>query len=391
MGTKIRTMTGCPNCLDTDSDGDGIPDVAEGSADSDGDGTGNYLDTDSDNDGIPDAVEGTDDPDFDWVPNYLDGDSDNDGIADSTEGTGDPDIDWIPNYLDPDSDGDTIPDAMEGSWDADWDGIPNFLDLDSDGDGLDDSVEGTGDPDGDWLPNYLDADSDGDGIPDSVEGAADIDAADGIPNYLDLDSDGDRMPDEMEIALGYDPYDAGSECWSLIAAQAESLDFDAILAACYDWPYDGSYPFQPYSALDGDFNVNTIPDSVEFALLAAVLADPAAPRIHDLVHDAFTQNALQNLVRLWPAHGGYAAGKPSGGWRRMRRWAMTLRSASSTWPCSPLRKNLGIRGIRIQPITIGRPTWLLAAISTTTACGISASTMARVKTAWRILRPRWIR
>lgn len=41
----------------TDTDGDGIPDVVEGTGDIDGDGIPNYLDTDSDGDGVPDGED----------------------------------------------------------------------------------------------------------------------------------------------------------------------------------------------------------------------------------------------------------------------------------------------------------------------------------------------
>jgi hypothetical protein len=85
---------------------------------------------DSDGDGIPDVVEGTDDPDGDGIPNYIDDDSDSDGIPDIEEGTSDPDGDGIPNYLDNDSDGDGIPDAEEGTGDSDNDGVPDYLDSD---------------------------------------------------------------------------------------------------------------------------------------------------------------------------------------------------------------------------------------------------------------------
>jgi hypothetical protein len=84
-------------------------------------------------------------------------DSDGDGIADTVEGTADPDDDGISNYLDLDSDGDGIPDAIEGAADLNGDGIPNFLDLDSDGDGIPDALEwalGT-DPYDPWNPTAL--------------------------------------------------------------------------------------------------------------------------------------------------------------------------------------------------------------------------------------------
>ena len=75
-----------------DSDGDGIPDVVEGTLDLDGDGTPNLMDTDSDGDGVSDAVEyladfNASDPDHDGLPSYLDTDSDNDGFDDKVERT----------------------------------------------------------------------------------------------------------------------------------------------------------------------------------------------------------------------------------------------------------------------------------------------------------------
>jgi len=68
-----------------DTDGDGIPDLIEGSDDPDGDGLPNYLDDDSDGDGIPDSIEGYEDPDEDGTLNFLDDDSDADGAPDGTE------------------------------------------------------------------------------------------------------------------------------------------------------------------------------------------------------------------------------------------------------------------------------------------------------------------
>ena len=68
------------------------------------------------------------------IPNYLDLDSDGDFLPDRDEGTRDDDGNGIPNYLDPasksrrqentnnDADGDGIPDNEEGSWDRDGDG-----------------------------------------------------------------------------------------------------------------------------------------------------------------------------------------------------------------------------------------------------------------------------
>jgi len=74
-------------------------------------------------------------------------DSDGDGIPDVVDGTGDPDLDGLANYLDPDSDGDTLLDSVEVGVDptepvdTDGDGTPDYLDLDSDNDGIPDEVD----------------------------------------------------------------------------------------------------------------------------------------------------------------------------------------------------------------------------------------------------------
>ena len=67
--------------LDSDSDGDGIPDI-EDTGDRDGDGIPDSTDDDDDNNGIPDAQE---DDDRDGIPNSQDDDDDGDGILDADE------------------------------------------------------------------------------------------------------------------------------------------------------------------------------------------------------------------------------------------------------------------------------------------------------------------
>ncbi|MCF7864049.1 MAG: hypothetical protein K9L89_04605 [Kiritimatiellales bacterium] len=69
----------------------------------------------------------------DWV-RFMpasDGDFDGDGIPDIVEGTGDMDGDGLENFRDPDSDSDGFLDAEEGAGDLDGDGVPNFLDADT--------------------------------------------------------------------------------------------------------------------------------------------------------------------------------------------------------------------------------------------------------------------
>ncbi|MFO7736193.1 MAG: hypothetical protein R6W70_08275 [bacterium] len=199
-----------------DDDDDGISNCIEAPngvlVDTNSDGTADYLNTDSDGDGIPDRHE---------CPELL-GEKDDDGDFLEMPYCRDTDGDGVPDYRDTDSDGDDIPDRHEcpdfyeqtGCRDTDGDEIPDYLDTDSDGDGIPDHyecpafdpVEGCRDTDGDGVPDYLDLDSDGDGFPDSEEcpyfdeeeECVDTDG-DGVPDYLDLDSDGDGILDEDEL------------------------------------------------------------------------------------------------------------------------------------------------------------------------------------------------
>lgn len=111
----------------TDSDGDGILDIAEGQI---GNKTIAVPFADANKNGLADNFEPIVvpvDTDTDGIPDYIDLDSDNDGILDSVEtgaaGT-DTDADGIKNYREKDSDGDTCFDASEAGFaDADADGI----------------------------------------------------------------------------------------------------------------------------------------------------------------------------------------------------------------------------------------------------------------------------
>lgn len=203
----------------TDSDGDGLTDVAENKLwgqDTDGDGIPDYLDTDDDNDGILTADENPDangngvpddawDLDGDGYPNYLDSDDDGDGLLTIYEGPltlQDSDEDGILDYLDDDDDNDGVPSLEEdaaGGRNSDNDGTPDYLDTDDDNDGVLTIFEGFDeelDTDDDGVLNYLDADDDGDGKTTEFERAdpdGDGDPADAV------DSDGDGIPDYLDI------------------------------------------------------------------------------------------------------------------------------------------------------------------------------------------------
>ena len=187
---------GIPDFLDLDSDNDGIVDLVEaggsdfdgngqidGFGDTDGDGLANMVDPD--NGGTPLTIPNTD---MSGLPNYIDLDSDGDGAFDFDEGvdddedgsslndlmarraqfeannSGDPSV-----YTTTNTDGDMTPDYLE---DADGDGIPNYLDfgnpfyLDTDGDGIIDFY----DPDQGGT-SYTAPDNDGDGTPNIIDGS----------------------------------------------------------------------------------------------------------------------------------------------------------------------------------------------------------------------------
>ena len=215
---------------DTDTDRDGVPDLADPlptafgtNHDIDGDGVANAIDLDDDNDGVPDRAEapGGDlsfDTDRDGRPDLIDLDSDNDGIADVVEadvGRSDADGDGkIDGYVDLDNDG--LHDPVAGDFvpvDSDDDGQPDFRSLDSDGDRVFDLQEA--------LLAFFDADRDGrvdssadvdrDGWRDVVDtlvngvsrnaGAGMLDTdRDGSLNFRDSDSDGDGTEDGAENA-----------------------------------------------------------------------------------------------------------------------------------------------------------------------------------------------
>jgi len=205
-GDTIPTREERPGGVNRDTDMDARPD---------------HLDPDDDNDTIPTATEAMldttagDDFDGDGTPSYRDLDSDGDGLDDRAEGTADRNNNGAPDFLDPgdDADGDGVPNTVErgggpggADRDTDMDGTPDWLDPDDDGDGIPTRTERQLDPsmgddfDGDGIPSYRDTDSDGDSVGDREEAGADpTRPADtdrnGDPDFLDRDSDNDSPGD----------------------------------------------------------------------------------------------------------------------------------------------------------------------------------------------------
>ncbi len=225
IATYTETDTdndGINDLADIDDDNDGIIDAVEDKnqdgdnnpltnpTDFDNDGIPNHLDVDSDNDGIIDNVESQ--PTIGYIsPGGID--SDGNGLDDNYEETPgscgglvpiDSDSDTHPDYLDIDTDNDGILDNVEAQATI---GFQAPCGMDSDGNGLDDHYEETPgscgglipvNTDGDSQPDYRDIDSDNDGILDNVEAQETA----GFQPPCGMDSDGNGLDDHYEITPG---------------------------------------------------------------------------------------------------------------------------------------------------------------------------------------------
>ena len=234
--SDLAETTGGTDPLNVDSDGDGTNDGADAfpldsaeDTDTDGDGTGNNADTDDDGDGVDDSSDAfpldsneSTDTDGDGTGNNADTDDDGDGTDDSSDAfpldsseDTDTDGDGTGNNADTDDDGDGVDDSADAfpldageSSDNDGDGQGDNADIDDDNDGVEDGMDAfpldaneQSDNDGDGLGDNADTDDDNDGILDGDDAfpfdpTEDTDTdGDGAGNNVDTDDDNDGVLD----------------------------------------------------------------------------------------------------------------------------------------------------------------------------------------------------
>ena len=304
--------------------------IDEGFGDVDGDGIGDCLDSDDDADGDPDI--------FDCAPNdkfishfateVCNGVDENcDSLAD--EGFPDFDLDGAANCVDDDDDGDGVPDLVDNcpiakntdQADPDGDGKGNPCDLDDDNDGTADAQdcaptnplvsptaveacdgvdnnckqgvdEGFTNTDGDTQANCVDLDDDNDGDADTLDcsplnsavSSAATETCDGVDNncngQLDegfADTDTDLTPDCRDLDDDNDGDPDSADCAPLNAAIRHGATElcngkDDNCSGTTDEGFPDSDGDTTKDCLDADDDNDGDPDSTDCAPLAALVS-----------------------------------------------------------------------------------------------------------------------
>ncbi len=260
-------LDGTADCLETDKDGDGIPDAIDNcpllpnadQADFDKDKLGDACDSDGDGDGIPDELDNClglfnplqADLDSDGFGDACDLDDDADGHGDADDncpvlanaGQEDLDQDAMGDSCDDDDDGDGVGDLLDNcpytvnpdQADTDKDSVGDSCEQDKDGDKVPDAADNCPlipnpdqkDCDDDGVGAACDDDDDADGVAENVDNCLclanpkqeDLDQ-DGIGDACDADRDGDGVPNGLD------------NCADLFNAGQADLDKDGLGDAC---------------------------------------------------------------------------------------------------------------------------------------------------------------
>ncbi|GLB51647.1 hypothetical protein NBRC110019_06860 [Neptunitalea chrysea] len=309
----------------TDTDGDGLSDVAENmllGQDTDSDNIPDYLDDDDDNDGVLTVDEMPDengngvpddsyDLDGDDIPNYLDTDDDGDGVLTEDEGPlviQDTDEDGVLDYLDDDDDNDGVPTLVENGGtlqNSDSDGTPDYLDTDDDNDGIltmyEDYENGL-DSDGDGILNYLEEDDDGDGKLSDFENADPDGDGDPVDAY---DSDGDGTPDYLDI-YNYDmtSCDGSDSVVDNFALFDLELYVSDVMEA--NLPTGASITVSFHTSENGAYYNNNMVSSTTDYVNSSQSEDIVYMRIMDNITSTFTIEELYLFVIVPDTAGGTA-------------------------------------------------------------------------------------
>ena len=266
---------GVADCLESDKDGDTIPDIQDncpgtfnpGQEDYDFDNDGDLCDADDDNDLSPDtadcapldeavfpsaeelcdgkdnncnfiADEGFIDTDSDGWKDCIDEDDDEDGVSDEADCAPlDPAIHLGALEICDGVDNDCDNDVDEGHPDLNQDGIADCMDDDMDGDGINndqDNCPAVANPqqenaDQDSLGDVCDDDKDGDSIPNGVDNCTDV------KNTLQTDTENDGLGDACDPDMDNDNIENDDDNCPLVNNPGqEDADDDGIGDACED-------------------------------------------------------------------------------------------------------------------------------------------------------------